>query len=305
MKFVYRSRLALMSIVFAVIAIALAMGNAGNAIAARSAQVVAGQPVAGQPVAQQPRQAEQAQQATAAPTVQETEPEEVMYYRPAIGKIVDPAFQQAWTFVPDSKDRITITVDRTSDTLVPEVELHDEQDKVVVKADHDATFAHAGIVNFTLTAPGRYTVVVSRVDGKAGKTFGSYKLVVALLGTGADGMNPTVSEGNLTLRQSRDGTLNEAKWEESWTIKTQTADPVTVIVSRLKGTLVPQVSLMDAKFNPVATGQLDASFSTVGITKFAVSGPGQVYFVVVSRLDGTNGGTTGDYRLLVVQGQQQ
>src|SRR5258708_15715358 len=162
-------------------------------------------------------------------TQQAADVEEVMYGRPALGQITDNVFQQQWLLLPNSKDRITISVERTGDTFVPEIELHDAQDNVLVRADHDSTFARAAIVNFTLPAAGRYTVVASRFDGKAGKTYGAYKLVVSLLGAGLDGLNMTVAEGQLQLGQSRDGTLMEAKWQETWAFQTQGADPVTVI----------------------------------------------------------------------------
>src|SRR5579859_18080 len=241
----------------------------------------------------------QAQQPT-----QQANVEEVLYGRPAQGTIADAAFQQEWLFLPNSKDRITISVDRTGDTLVPALELHDENGNVIAKADHDETYARAVIQNFTLPGAGRYTLVVGRYNGQNGKTFGSYKLVISLLGLGDDGFNATFVEGQLQLSQPRDGTISETKWKDTWAFQTQNADPVTVIVSRIRGTLVPQISLLDSKFNPVASGQPDASYSMAAISKFAVGGSGQQYYVAVSRIDGSIGATVGDYRLLVVQGQQ-
>ncbi len=229
---------------------------------------------------------------------------QVVYGRPSEGQITDATPQQEWDFAPNSKDRINIIVERTGDTLVPTVELHDDTGKVVAKADHDATYARASISNFMLPAPGRYSVVVARYNGQAGKTYGKYKLVVTLLGLGADGYSPTFVEAELQLGQQRDGTVSEARWRDTWAFRTLNTDPVTIIASRVRGTLVPSVELFDSNWKEVARGQLDESFTTTAIAEYLPTASSQ-YYVVISRIDGTNGGTTGDYRLMVVQGQQQ
>ncbi|MHB8629448.1 MAG: hypothetical protein ACYDBJ_22360 [Aggregatilineales bacterium] len=223
------------------------------------------------------------------------------YNRPDTGKLNDSTAQEEWTLLPDSKDRITITVDRTSDTLVPQIELHDSQDNVIAKANQDTSYAHASISNFTLPAPGQYTIVVRRYNGQAGMTHGTYKVLVSQLGTGEDGFNPTVAEGMIQLGQPRDGTVNAAKWQDSWAFQTKDNSPVTITVSRMGGTLVPTVKLFDSNWKQVASGQPDETFAIAKIIGYIPSGPSQ-YFVVVSRIDGTNGGTTGDYHLVVVQG---
>ncbi|MHB8627216.1 MAG: hypothetical protein ACYDBJ_07930 [Aggregatilineales bacterium] len=238
------------------------------------------------------------------PATQQVEVEQVVYGRPALGKIVDADSQHEWLFLPTAKDRITITVNRTSDTLVPSVALQDERGNVLAKADHDPTYARASIQNFTLPEPGRYIVVVGRYNGQTGKTFGGYRLVVSLLGLGEDGFNPTFVEGRIPLAQPRDGTISESKWLDTWAFQTQGTDPVTIIVSRVRGTLVPTVKLFDSNWKQVASGVLDKSFATVAIAKYVPTASSQ-YYVTISRVDGTNGGTTGDYRLTVVQGQQQ
>jgi hypothetical protein len=237
------------------------------------------------------------------PSTQEAEPEQVVYGRPAQGQIAATDFQQKWIFLPTAKDRITITVNRASDTLVPTIELRDEQGNVVAKADHDPTYARAAIQNFTLPAPGRYIVVVGRYNGPSGQTFGNYTLVVSLLGLGADGLNATFVEGLIALGQPRDGTISEAKWLDTWAFQTATADPLTITVSRLRGTLVPTVKLFDSNWSQVANGDLDEFFATAAIAKFVPTANSR-YYVTIARIGSSNGGTTGDYRLMAVQGPQ-
>lgn len=237
------------------------------------------------------------------PATQEAEPQQVVYGRPATDKITDTTFQVKWLFLPTAKDRLTITVNRSSDTLVPAVQLQDEQGNVLAKADHDPTYARASIQNFILPKPGRYVIVVGRLNGQAGKTTGGFTLIVSLLGAGADGLNPRFVEGQIKLAQPRDGSISESKWLDTWAFQTQGTDPLTITVSRTRSTLVPTLALFDSNWNQVATGTLDESFATVAIDKFAPAASG-LYYVSIGRIDGTNGGTVGDYRLLVVQGQQ-
>jgi hypothetical protein len=254
-------------------------------------------------IALQSGRLQQAASATAQtpPATEAAEPETVVYGRPAQGTVSASSPEQEWLFLPNSKDRITITVNRTSDTLVPALELQDEQGNVVAKADHDPTYARAVIQNFTMPEPGRYRVLVGRYDGPSGKTVGKYTMVISLLGAGEDGFSPTFVEGLIHLGQPRDGTVSEAKWLDTWAFQTVGTDPVTITVSRVRGTLVPTLKLSDANWKPVASGTLDETFAVTSITNFVPAAASQ-YYVTITRLDGSKGGTTGDYRLTVVQG---
>jgi hypothetical protein len=227
---------------------------------------------------------------------------QVVYGRPAEAQISDADAQQTWDFAPNAKDRITITVERTSGTLVPRVELHNDSNQIIAKADQDTTYARASIINFTIPAPGHYTVVVSRYNGVAGKTIGKYRLIVSLLGLGEDGFNPTFVEAELQLGHLRDGTLSEARWRDTWAFRTQDTQPITVLASRIRGTLVPVIELFDSHWKSVAKGQLDDSFTTAFIVNFVPTASTE-YYIVISRIGGTTGGTTGDYRLIVAHGQ--
>jgi len=222
------------------------------------------------------------------------------YNRPDTGQIDDSTPQEEWSIIPFIKDRITIIVDRTSDTLVPQLELHDSQNNIIAQAAQDTTYAHAAISNFIVPASGEYTIVVKRYNGQAGMTHGTYKILVSLLGLGANGVNPAIIEAELQLGQPRDGAMTVFKWQDSWGFQTKDNTPVTITVSRLTGTLVPTVSLFDSNWKQVASAQPDGTFATAKISGYVPGGAGQ-YYVVVSRIGATNGGTTGDYELVVAQ----
>ncbi len=228
---------------------------------------------------------------------------QLLYNQPKTGQIDDQTVETEWHFIPVSKDRISVTVERTDGTLAPTVKIYreDAPDKIIATADKDSTFSKATIRELLITQPGQYVAVVSRYKGKDGKSSGGYKVTVGLLGLGADSGTFQLIQGMLKLDTARQGELNSKRWQDTWAFTITTTNPVTITAKRAAGTLVPALKLLDAKQKELATAQADDPFTTAVIQAYTPSAPGQ-YIVTVMRDGGTDGGTTGDYELIITQG---
>ncbi|MEP7287640.1 MAG: hypothetical protein ABI947_17945 [Chloroflexota bacterium] len=233
-------------------------------------------------------------------TAQQTE-KVVTYGPPVKGTVDDSNVEDTWDFVAAGSDRLSITVERLDGTLVPRVELRTTDGKVLATAEKDGTFSKATIANTTLPKSGGFEIVVSRYKGKDGKTSGLYQLRVALLGAGIDYPGTTLIQGALKIGTDRMGTLANTRWQDSWAIKLDNTTPVTITVKRVKGTLVPTLALLDSTRKELIKADPDELFTTAKITNYAVAAPGQ-YIIVIARVDGTAGATSGDYELTIDPG---
>ena len=212
--------------------------------------------------------------------------------------ISDTKLEDKWTFTANGSDRISLSVERADGTLVPQLGLQDKDGKSIASAEHDDTYARATIAPMTLPSPGAYTVVVGRYKGHDGKTSGSYKLKVTLLGIGADYGGTSVVQGALHIGTDRKGSLSNNHWFDVWTLQLDTTAPIKIVVNRSAGTLVPTIVILDTNLNEVAHAEADDTFATATLETFTPQHAGQ-YIVRISRKDGISGATNGDYQLSI------
>lgn len=114
----------------------------------------------------------------------------ITFDTPVIGQITDTNPTDTWQLTTLGKDVFSIQVRRADGTLVPKVELHDGQGKLIASADHDATASNAEIPSLQVSGAGTYTILVGRYQDQNGKTSGTYGLLVMLLGAGPDRPGP-------------------------------------------------------------------------------------------------------------------
>ncbi len=103
---------------------------------------------------------------------------EVKIGTPTKGALTNAKWQDSYTVNFQSKDPVTITVKRTSGTLIPAIRVLGANQQEVYSARADDTYAQAEIKNFTVPGPGQYTIVVSRIDNTTGETSGGYELTI-------------------------------------------------------------------------------------------------------------------------------
>ncbi|MEP7290037.1 MAG: hypothetical protein ABI947_30180 [Chloroflexota bacterium] len=226
---------------------------------------------------------------------------QINYDSPVKGHVDDSNVEDVWDFAAAGSDLVNITVERIDGTLVPHVELRTNDGKVLATAEKDGTFARATISSVLLPAPGSYEIVVSRYQGKDGKTSGSYQMRALPVGTGVDFAGTTMIQGTLKIGADRKGTLANIRWQDSWAINLDSTTPVTITVTRVSGLLVPTLALLDASRKELVKADPDDTFATAAITNYTAAIPGQ-YVIVISRADGMAGLTTGDYQLTIATG---
>src|SRR5260221_6411486 len=101
---------------------------------------------------------------------------EVQVGTPVKGALTNTKWQDTWTINIKDPGPVTITVSRTSGTLVPTVRLLGANQQDITSANPDQSFASAVINQLTLPGPGQYTIVVARYSGARGETTGAYEL---------------------------------------------------------------------------------------------------------------------------------
>jgi hypothetical protein len=95
---------------------------------------------------------------------------------PLKGTLMAASWTDTWLLNLDSTASVTLIITRKSGTLVPVIAVTDADNKPLVNADPDETFAAASITSFTPPLAGAYLVTVARVDGINGATSGDYEL---------------------------------------------------------------------------------------------------------------------------------
>ncbi|MBZ0279906.1 MAG: PPC domain-containing protein [Anaerolineae bacterium] len=225
----------------------------------------------------------------------------LVYSVAAQGSITNEAFSQSWTLQTASADRLSIRVERLDGNLIPGVVILDAANaEISTSYGADRTGAVAEIGEYTLPAGGTYTVVVSRDDGEAGVTTGSYSIFVTPLATALENPNNSVVLGEVTTDAPVVGEITGTRWYHRYTYNATSADQIRVTARRTGGTLFPLLEVLDANGISLTTGYSDYSSGNdnARIDRFSLPTAG-TYTIVVSRDGGFNNDTVGTYELNV------
>jgi hypothetical protein len=98
---------------------------------------------------------------------------------PVTGTLTNAKWKDSWSLgVELAGGPITITVKRTSGTLYPRIRLLGANGQELTSAYPEDTYDTATIDTYNLPGPGKYTVIIYRVDEIYGGTSGGYELTV-------------------------------------------------------------------------------------------------------------------------------
>ncbi|MBI5957718.1 MAG: hypothetical protein HY866_03215, partial [Chloroflexi bacterium] len=97
---------------------------------------------------------------------------------PATGQIDAVRWMQVWTYSGQEGEMITATLTRTDGTLVPYLEIRDNNGQSLYSAYTDYTYDIAVVEQFRLSYTGDYQIVVMRDSQQRGPTSGGYSLTV-------------------------------------------------------------------------------------------------------------------------------
>lgn len=225
---------------------------------------------------------------------------EIAYNTELTGEI-GAQWYQDWTLTTDAADTLTLTVNRTSGNLQPEVILIGGSGQEITHGYTGSTGDDAVINRYTLTGAGSYTVRVSRSQGKRGYSTGSYALSVDLIGTGEGSATLAVPVGAIENTQEQTGTITNEQWSNTWTYEGTKDQVINITVTRggdLSDTLIAYLDIRDSNGQVLRTGYPNESRDLTELTNFTLPGT-STYQIVVYRDGKQNGFTTGDYTLTV------
>ncbi|MBI1276617.1 MAG: hypothetical protein GC179_00675 [Anaerolineaceae bacterium] len=94
------------------------------------------------------------------------------------GNITGAKWSNTWTYQGTKGQVINITVARTSDTLIPHVDIQDSNGQVLTSGYPNDSRDGAEIKNYTLPGTGEFKIVVYRDGNETGYTTGGYSLKV-------------------------------------------------------------------------------------------------------------------------------
>ena len=228
---------------------------------------------------------------------------DVTYDTALDGTVTDVQWYQDWQLKSDAGDTITITVERTSGDLQPEISLIGGSGQELRHGYNDSTGASATIDRYDLAGPGTYTVRVLRAQGARGESSGAYSLTVTLIGSGEGSPKLDEPVGEITLGTPVAGEITNAMWQNAWTLNATEAGSIDVTVLRTDGTLVPRLSIRDANNQELRSAYYDDSKDRAEITNYQLPSAG-TYRIVVIRDSDQDGYTTGKYKLAVSKSSQ-
>lgn len=224
----------------------------------------------------------------------------VEYNQELPGKITGARWYEDWQLTAQAGDTIRVTVQRADGNLVPEVAVLGGAGQNLGSASADthgdSVGLQAQIEHVKLRGPGTYTVRVSRVNEQRGVTTGSYKLIVALLGSGAGSPNLTTPSGAITLETPVSGSLTGTRWMDSWTFDKPDDQPLYVTMQRTDGTLMPVIEIRDLNGQSLRTANPEPT-QDHAILKLSMKAGN--YLLIASRVNGQDGYTTGGYTMTV------
>lgn len=219
-------------------------------------------------------------------------------YDTALTGDISSRWYEDWKLTTTAGDTLTITVNRTSGNLQPEVILLGGSSQELNHAYVNNTADGAVINRYQLDGAGSYTVRVSRSNGQNGVTTGAFSLMVSLAGAGDGSASLQGATGVVQDGTPANGEVTNARWIDTWTYTGKKGVVLDISAQRTDGTLIPHVEIRDTNGQTLTSGYPEASQDVANITGYALPSDGQ-YQIVVYRDNEQSGATTGKYTLTV------
>ncbi len=214
--------------------------------------------------------------------------------QPYESELTNVKWMDSWRLHTHGKDHVLLSVMRLSGNLIPAFVVFDPNGQEVGRA---APVPEADRAELALSLDyGDYEIRIARSGDADGVTTGKYRITMTVLGVSESDEALQIISGELKPDTPREGSLVNRRWKDQWGIIAKGPEVVTITAQRKSGTLIPTVSLTDVKGKVLVTGQPDDTFTGSTISNFALPTAGQ-YIVVIARMDGIAGGTTGEYEL--------
>lgn len=108
---------------------------------------------------------------------------EIALGAPVEGEITNAQWQNVWTIDAKEGNTVQVTVERTSGTLIPIIEIRDLNGQLITSGYYTTTRDEAELSSYTFPGSGEFQIVVLRDLGQDGYTEGGYTLTISLQGS--------------------------------------------------------------------------------------------------------------------------
>lgn len=214
------------------------------------------------------------------------------------GELTNEEFATIYLFEGQRGDVITIRLVRTSGDLDPVIDLFSEPfSQPLIVGDDTATSLNAEIRDFMLPEDedGIYLIRATRHGRDGGSTQGTYLLYLTQTPVETLGTRPNnarfIRYGDQLI-----GTVNDEVPIRFFQFEAQHGDLISAAVIRESDDLSPTVSLLDSELRPVSVSPETEDQSESRIPGASIPEDG-LYYLAVSRFEGSDGETFGTFRL--------
>lgn len=214
------------------------------------------------------------------------------------GELDNAKSEDIYIFQAQRGDVIHIYMRRTSGNLDPLLDLYlDPLGQPLRSEDDDGSTQNAAITNYLIPQDGTYYIRATRYGRSGGSSSGTYLL--SLEAVPPDTLGTRLSNARyLNYGSTLTGTISDEISARYFQFEAQRGDIVSVFVARSSANddLVPTISLLSLELNQIAAStntdtQREARLAGVSIPETGL------YYLVISRLEGLNGDTTGAFEL--------
>ncbi len=211
-------------------------------------------------------------------------------------------FERFYAFQATADDVITIDMLRGgSGDLDSYLILTDSDYQSIAEDDDSGDGQNARIIDFLVPADGKYHIIATRYDGRAGATSGEYRLSLDILDAPLVNIPPgTVS---LEFGSSVTGKISEANPRDVYAFYGRQGEVLSISMTRVDGNLDALLELLNGAQEVVARNDdRAANDQNALIDHYALPASG-TYYIRARRYAGTDGdpNTTGAYVLVLAE----
>lgn len=215
-----------------------------------------------------------------------------------LGEISEAQPYVFYRFQAQRGDVINIALSRTSGDLDPLLDLYAPDGTYLLTGDDDPESPgtlNARIVNFIIPENGLYYIQATRYGRIEGSTRGLFTIRLSVVSADLLGTRP--SNARLV---SADSPVSASITAENLTrffqFQANRGDIVTVLVNRSSGDLVPRVNILREDLSVLGSGTTINDADSAFVPGVSIPSNG-TYYISVTRQDGIEGDTLGDFIL--------
>lgn len=207
------------------------------------------------------------------------------------GRINDETPISYFVFASQQGDLVTVTMNRTSDDLIPLLGVQDSNGDLLDRETADLS-GRGAVMNFLVPETGWYILVVTREDVDEGTSSGSYHLQFtgsSFMGESAAAPNIGVTATVARSGQVAEGDISDDQVTFYYLISLERDEEITLTMRRTTGDLEPVVAMMDTELSVIERGRPDLAGRTSTLTFTA---PTRGWYVIAATRDNAEAGTS-------------